>query len=262
MKSFTDLKGQIIYVLGYAGAGKSTLVKNFALYLQEMGYRVSRVNMDPGAKILQYSPNFDVREIVRLEDVMRSENLGPNGGLIRSVEILAKNIDMVKFKIKSLLKESDWLLIDTTGQLELFAFRDLGDKVVSALRDVPSIGIFIIDAMTLNKPADIVMTQLVAQAIQLRLSLDVITVINKIDLTGDKVKNMLRLLYENPEDFANYMLETSMDTYSGMALEFVEIIRKYIPPSRIVAISAKSWDGFRDLFDIIHEVFCACGDLT
>ena len=253
---------QIIYVLGYAGAGKSTLVKNFSLYLQDMGYRVATVNLDPGARMVQYSPDFDVREIVRLEDVMKNESLGPNGGLIRSVEILSRNIDVLQRRIRSLLCANDWLLIDTTGQLELFAFRDLGDKITSVLKDVPNLGLFIIDATTLNKPSDIVMTQLVAMAIQLKLSLDVITAINKIDLTGDKVKSMLKSLYEDPDGFVDYMLESEVDTYSGMTLELVEIIRKYIPPARIVAMSAKSGEGFRDLFDIIHESFCTCGDLT
>ncbi len=252
----------ILYVMGFAGSGKTTLVTNFSRYLSRQGYNTAVINLDPGVELLPYTPEFDVREIVSLREVMRKENLGPNGGLIRSVEYIVKNKERVIEKIVSISQNVDWLLVDTTGQLELFAFRPLGDIIVRAFMDYPSVGLLLVDITNIQRPSDIVMAQLICMAIQLKLSIDTIIAINKIDLANAEAKKMIEMFYVNPEEFRNIMMEQHTDTFSGMSIDLLDTIRNYMPPARIVLISAKNGEGFDELYDIIHEVFCTCGDLT
>ena len=253
---------RILYVMGFAGAGKTTFVGNFSMYLEQRGYSVARVNLDPGVRTLPYNPDYDVRNVVTLEEIMDRESLGPNGGLLRSIEYIVDHIDVVTRNIWELGDSVDWILIDTTGQLELFAFRDLGEKMVQELGRMPSIGLFLFDATTISAPSGMVIAQLVAMAVQLKLSMDVVTVINKVDIADDALKKYIFVLYNDPESFKQMLMKRDAGTLAGMSYDILDVIKEYYSPSRMIAISARAGDGFDDVFDIIHEIFCVCGDLT
>lgn len=44
------------------------------------------VNLDPAAETFKYKCDIDIRELISTEDVMEEFKLGPNGGLIYSME--------------------------------------------------------------------------------------------------------------------------------------------------------------------------------
>ena len=50
--------------------------------------------------------------------VMDEFHLGPNGGLVYCMEFLSKNFEWLSDKIKSMLEEDKYLLIDCPGQVE------------------------------------------------------------------------------------------------------------------------------------------------
>ena len=54
------------------------------------------MNLDPAAEKLSYSPDVDIRELINTDDVMDYMKLGPNGGLIYSMEYLIENIDWLE----------------------------------------------------------------------------------------------------------------------------------------------------------------------
>ena len=59
---------------------------------------------------------------------MALEKLGPNGALIRSMELAMNSIDEIIEKIASL--KYPYVFVDTPGQMELFLFRDFGVELV------------------------------------------------------------------------------------------------------------------------------------
>ncbi len=254
-------QAQIVYVMGFAGSGKTTFVNSFSDFLRKRGYRVATVNLDPGVEVLPYKPNYDVRSIVRLSDIMREEGLGPNGGLIRATEILVNKISSIVTPIRRLALSNDWLLIDTTGQLELFAFRELGEKIVAMLK-FPSVGLYLVDASMISKSSDIVMTQLIALAIRYRLGIDVVTVINKIDVERMPIREIMEELYFRTEEFKQRIASEDFGVLADLAYDLIESIATYLPPTRIITISAIKRIGFEDVYSILHEIFCTCGDLT
>ncbi len=260
--SISFVRARILYVMGFAGSGKTTLVGEFSKYLSNNGFAVARINLDPGVEVLPYDPDFDIRGFVRLEDVMRNEGLGPNGGLMRSIEHIVERMGEIATEIRKVLWDVDWGLIDTTGQLELFAFRELGEKLVLMLSDLPSIGVFLLDAVNMKNPSDIVMAQLIAMAIQLKLGIDVVTVINKVDLIREDMRGILRLFHEDIRKFKDVILRKDAGMIAGLSSDLIDVMSQYVSPARMIAISAKEGHGFENLHDVLHEVFCACGDLT
>ena len=117
-----------VFILGPAGSGKSLLTANFASYLTDEGYKVRTVNLDPGVLSLGYKADFDVRENFTIEGIMRREGLGPNGAILKAMDMLAE-VDLPDFN------DSDYVLYDTPGQLEPFLFRDSGRRIVEKLTD-------------------------------------------------------------------------------------------------------------------------------
>ena len=74
-----------------------------------------------------YQCDIDIRELIDLDDVMRSDDpseeqpglgLGPNGAMIYCMEFLEENIQWLIEKIEA--KSCLYFLIDMPGQVELF----------------------------------------------------------------------------------------------------------------------------------------------
>ena len=74
--------GQII--IGPPGSGKTTYCNGMQQYLQMTGRKVAVINLDPANDALPYDCSVDLADLVSLEAVMETYNLGPNGGEPRS----------------------------------------------------------------------------------------------------------------------------------------------------------------------------------
>ena len=51
------------------------------------------INLDPAAEIFKYRCDFDIRDIIALDDVQELMNFGPTGGLVYCMEYLIDHID-------------------------------------------------------------------------------------------------------------------------------------------------------------------------
>ena len=71
-----------LYFIGTAGAGKSTLVHTFQVWMNSQGLDCVTVNLDPGAESIPYAPDVDVRDWISLQGVMEEQELGPNAAQV------------------------------------------------------------------------------------------------------------------------------------------------------------------------------------
>ena len=117
-----------VYFIGTAGSGKSTLTANFQSWTKLRGLDSIIVNLDPGAENLPYEPDIDIKDWISLKEVMETNELGPNGAQIACADMIALNTDDVKKSIESF--KTDYVFIDTPGQLELFVFRESGKYTI------------------------------------------------------------------------------------------------------------------------------------
>ncbi|MEM3934590.1 MAG: ATP/GTP-binding protein, partial [Thermoplasmatales archaeon] len=133
-----------VFFVGTAGSGKSTMVNSFKDWLVGLNYDAITVNLDPGAEFLPYEPDVDVRESISLEDVMAQYNLGPNGAQIVAADLLVNEVGEIIERIESF--DSDYVLIDTPGQLELFAFRQSSSMLVESFGIDSSAIVYLLDS--------------------------------------------------------------------------------------------------------------------
>lgn len=53
------------------------------------------MNLDPAVMTLPFGANIDIRDTVRYKEVMKQFNLGPNGGILTSLNLFATKFDEV-----------------------------------------------------------------------------------------------------------------------------------------------------------------------
>ena len=179
-----------IFIVGTAGSGKSLLTSKIHEYYTRNGAFSAILNLDPGVESLPYSCDIDVRDYVDIVSIMKQYDLGPNGALIMTNDLIASKIDSIQDEIDEV--SPDYLLIDTPGQIELFAYRASGQFLVQNLRIDEKMSIFLFDGALITSPINFVSIALLATSIKLRLGLPAINVLTKTDLIGKKLKDILK----------------------------------------------------------------------
>jgi len=181
---------KIIFVTGTAGAGKSLLVSKIYEYYTSNGAFASIFNLDPGVESLPYTCDIDIRDHVDIVSIMKQYDLGPNGALIMANDLIASKIDVLQDEINKV--NPDYLIVDTPGQIELFAFRSSGPFFIHNLDAEDKVNIFLNDGALITTPVNFVSIALLATSIKLRLNISTINVISKTDLIGEKLKEILQ----------------------------------------------------------------------
>lgn len=64
--------------------------------MSAIGRKCSVVNLDPANDHTSYPCALDVRDLVTLDEIMREEELGPNGGTLYAIEELENNIEWLE----------------------------------------------------------------------------------------------------------------------------------------------------------------------
>lgn len=178
-----------IFVTGTAGSGKSLLTSKIYEYYTRNGAFAAVLNLDPGVDSLPYTCDIDVRDYVDIVSIMRQYDLGPNGSLIMANDLIASKIDELQNEVDR--TNPDYLLVDTPGQIELFAYRTSGPFFIQNLRSEEKANIFLFDGSLITSPVNFVSLSLLATSIKLRLNVPTVNVLTKSDLIGEKLKDIL-----------------------------------------------------------------------
>ena len=121
----------VLFVVGTAGAGKSSLVTAMQRWTRFLEVETLCVNLDPGAEHVHYDAEFDVRDMISLSEVMSEYDLGPNGAQILAADLVAAQAADIAEELEGLSGEV--MIVDTPGQVELFAFREASSHMISML---------------------------------------------------------------------------------------------------------------------------------
>jgi hypothetical protein len=201
-----------IFVSGTAGSGKSLLSSKLQDYYSKNGAFAAILNLDPGVDNMPYTCDIDVRDYVDYVSIMQQYELGPNGAMVMANDLIASKIDEIQDEVYKV--NPDYLIVDTPGQIELFAYRSSGRFIVDNLSSEEKTNIFLFDGSLITSPVNFVSIALLATSIRLRLNLSTINVLTKTDLIGDKLKDILQWS-TNLKTLENAIgKETDGDTYS------------------------------------------------
>ena len=244
----------LIFVLGTAGSGKSELTGAFTRWLEMQGEDAMAINLDPGAITIPYSANVDVRDYIRVEALMEEYGLGPNGGLMLASELMLEIVDQLSSDIDDF--GPDVALVDTPGQMEMFAFRDIGARIAEDISDEGKGVIYLFDASFCRDPLNYVMNMFLASAVNSRFLLPQVSVLSKADVLHDQLEE----LESWGEDTAN--LEEAINSrLTGLnrliSQDMMEVINRLGVEFNPIAFSTRTNLGFNRLYSEISRVFMA-----
>jgi len=173
-----------------AGSGKSVFTASFLDWLRMSDQNVVSLNLDPGATALPYNPDVDVRAFVDIDAIMEEYQLGPNGALLMAADLVGDRIEEIKESIED--SGADIVLIDTPGQIELFAFRESGPYISHAMKYDSSATVYLFDAPFCRSPLNYVSNMFMAAAVYNRLLQPQVYILTKKDLvTSDELDQMV-----------------------------------------------------------------------
>jgi len=248
-----------VYFIGTAGSGKSTLTYNFQQWINLRGLDAITVNLDPGAENLPYEPDVDIRDWISLKEVMETYSLGPNGAQIACADMLALNTDDIKKSIDAF--KTDYILMDTPGQIELFVFREAGKYIIEFLNPARSVIAYILDPALAKTASGFVSQLLLSISTNFRLSQFQINILSKADMLSDNELKQVEKWSHDSDDLNNALLNEKASIYREMSEGLFNLINGFGNQGRIFPIGKENFFGIEDLYTQIQLYFEGGEDL-
>lgn len=85
------------------GSGKTSFLHRLVCHTFDSKSRGYVVNLDPAVMSLPFGANIDIRDTVKYKEVMKQYNLGPNGGILTSLNLFATKFDEVNMPLELVL---------------------------------------------------------------------------------------------------------------------------------------------------------------
>lgn len=149
--------------------------------MSAIGRKCSVVNLDPANEHTNYTCALDVRDIVRLEDIMRDEELGPNGGILYAMEELEHNLDWLEEGLNTL--GEDYVIFDCPGQVELFTHHSSLRNIFFRIQKMGyrMVVLNLTDSYCLTLPSLYISNLILSLRAMLQMDLPHLNVLTKID---------------------------------------------------------------------------------
>jgi GTPase SAR1 family protein len=239
--------------VGTAGSGKSLLTASFAEWLKQKREDVVTVNLDPGVVTLPYNPDIDVRERVRIDTLMKKYGLGPNGALIMAADLIASEAHRIREDLEML--EPNYVLVDTPGQIELFAFRASGPYLARELTDDLKILVYLYDSSFCYNPLNYVSSMFLSSAVFHRFLIPQIHVLSKTDMIPKKILDQMLDWGTNPEKLELALEEKASGSTRLLSLDIVKAVSSIGLTFNPMPVSAKTTSGFINFHASLTRIF-------
>eukprot|EP01038_Epipyxis_sp_PR26KG_P012521 gene12521-16794_t len=243
-----------ILVIGMAGVGKTTLMHRINLYMIEMGHKGYYINLDPAVSVVPFGANIDIRDTVNYKEVMKQYGLGPNGGILTSLNLYATRFDQVLSLLENRANGDglDYIFIDTPGQIETFTWSAGGQIIHELLASTfPTTILYVTDTPRCSSPTTFMSNMLYASSVLYKSRLPMICAFNKIDVVP------CNFVEEWMADFECYQNALDCDRkeqyMSSLNRSLSLVMDEFYRNINTVGVSAATGEGIPRLFECINK---------
>jgi len=239
-------------VLGMAGSGKTTLMQRLTMHMFENNLSSYVMNLDPAVKHVPFEPNIDIRDTVDYKEVMKQYSLGPNGGIMTSLNLFSTRFNQVMEILEKRKPELDYVVADTPGQIEVFTWSASGsiitESIASAYRTVL---VYVVDTPRTTNPTTFMSNMLYACSIMYRMRLPFVVAFNKVDVVSHD------FAAEWMGDFQAFQealdAQSDQSYMSGLTRSMSLVLDEFYAALRHCGVSAATGEGMDDFMAAVNE---------
>ncbi|XP_008308079.1 GPN-loop GTPase 1 [Cynoglossus semilaevis] len=243
-------KAVCLIVLGMAGSGKTTFVQRLTAYLHSLKSPPYVINLDPAVQHVPFPANIDIRDTVNYKEVMKQYCLGPNGGIVTSLNLFATRFDQVMHFIEKKQQNHRYILIDTPGQIEVFTWSASGTIITEALASTfPCVVVYVMDTPRSVNPITFMSNMLYACSILYKTKLPFIIAMNKTDIINHSFALEWMLDFEVFQD----ALEQETSYVSNLMRSMSLVLEEFYTNLKVVGVSAVTGSGFDKLLEQVED---------
>jgi GTPase SAR1 family protein len=276
-----------VLVVGMAGSGKTTLIsalqqstivedlttlqddsleqKPEAVDSQPRQMPAYCINLDPATLDVPYSPSIDIRDTVDYKQVMQQHHLGPNGAIMTSLNLYATKFDQVIHILEQRADQqelSEFLLVDTPGQIEAFTWSASGNILSESLASTfPTVLVFVVDTVRCaSSPNTFMSNMLYACSIYYRTRLPLVIAFNKTDVVSHEfcmewMKDFEA--FQEALDSARQNTDGSGESgfYDSLTRSLSLVLDEFYTEfsKNAVGVSAVTGDGMDDFWSVVRQ---------
>ena len=242
----------VVFILGTAGSGKSLLTATYSEWLKNNKQKAITVNLDPGVVNLPYAPDIDIRNSIDLNQIMDEYNLGPNGALVLAADLIAEEAERIGGEIEDL--QADVVLVDTPGQMELFAFRASGPYIANELTKEQKAILYLFDAVFSFNPLNYVSNMFLSAAVYNRFFFPQLHVLSKCDLLPPEEAKHILEWPADPDALEAVIEEKLTGTRLLLSRDMMHAIYGLGLEFELIPVSGKTNEGLINLSSALERI--------
>lgn len=235
----------VCVVVGMAGTGKTTFMQRVSAYVGEKKIPSYFINLDPAVSKIPYSANIDIRDSLNYKKVMEQYNLGPNGGIMTSLNLFATRFDQLMTIIEKRTPGLKYIFVDTPGQIEVFNWSASGTIITDTLASsFPTTFVYVVDTPRCVSPTTFMSNMLYACSILYKSRLPLILAFNKIDVTS----HAFALEWMQDSQTFDDAVRTGGTYMSNLTQSMGLMLQEFYQNLTTVGISARTGMGIDEFF--------------
>ena len=258
-------------MMAFIGSGKTTFMQRINSHLHSKRQPPYLLNLDPAVRNVPFDCNIDIRDSLDYKEVMREYNLGPNGGIMTSLNIFATKVDQVMGILEkragtppasSDTQPLQHILVDTPGQIEVFVWSASGTILLDSLASsFPTVIAYIIDTPRTSSTSTFMSNMLYACSILYKTKLPMILVFNKTDVKDaafakewmTDFEAFQAALKQEEEAGSKGGLGGGSGYMSSLLNSMSLMLEEFYSHLSVVAVSSMTGKGTDDFFKAVDE---------
>lgn len=203
--------------------------------MSAIGRKCSVVNLDPANDHTSYPCAIDVRDLIKLEDIMEEDDLGPNGAVLYALEELEHNMEWLEAGLSEL--GEDYVLFDCPGQVELYTHHSSLRNIFFKLQKLGYrlVVLHLSDSYCLTLPSLYISNLILSLRAMLQMDLPHLNVLTKIDKLSNYAPLPFNLDFYTEVQDLSYLLphleeESSAmrgSKFEGLNTAIVELVESF-----------------------------------
>lgn len=245
----------VVLIVGTAGSGKTTLVHRLNAELAARGKSTYIVNLDPAVIHVPYSPSIDIRDTVNYKELMAKFSLGPNGAIVTALNLFSTRFDKVVDLLKARADATDFILVDTPGQIEVFTWSASGALITDMLASTfPTVMLYVIDTPRCKSPVTFMSNMLYACSILYKTRLPFVLAFNKTDVVPSDFATRWMSDFEAFQSALDDENQRSEAYINSLTRSLSLVLDEFYSTLREVGVSSASGAGFPELLGAVSRM--------